>query len=160
MRFFLILAILDLILILYCLSLKNYIFLLNSQVAIIASLAVTFGSFLGYKSLVIKKSKEQILDDKDYIDRLEDPYDLYSKDESKDPKELLKKEKKRIKKENLKNFLLTSSGFFSFYRLFGYLILIVSVLMLIDKGLFDAISFMVGLSLVPVAVLIYAFFRR
>ncbi len=160
-KFFLILIVLDLVLIFYFLINKNYLYLLNTQIAMISSLIVTGGSFLGYRRLVLKRAKEQnILDDKDLIDKIDDPYNLYEeepKESQMDAKQIFEEEKKRLKspKQSVKNFILTSGGFLSIYRIFGYLFLVVSVLFLIDKKMFDAIAYMTGLSLVPISALVF-----
>ncbi|WP_187648248.1 hypothetical protein [Nitrosophilus labii] len=165
-NFFFILIVLDLLIILYFLTNKDYLYILNTQVALISSLIVTGGSFLGYRRVVLKRAKEQnILDDKDLIDKIEDPYNLYEeelKESQIDAKQIFEEEKKRLKspKESIKNFILTSSGFLSIYRIFGYLFLVVSVLILIDKKMFDAIAYMVGLSLVPISAMVFTFVRK
>ncbi|WP_281950696.1 hypothetical protein [Nitrosophilus kaiyonis] len=158
--FFLVLIFLDTILIFYFLFTKNYLYLLNSQIAMIASLFVTYASFLGYKKVVIKKSKEYInIDDRDVIDKIEDRFDLYSEEKKEneiDAKKVFEEEKQKLKnsKENLKNFFMTSGGFLSIYRIISYLFLIFSILFLINNKEFNAIAYFIGLSIVPISALI------
>lgn len=165
-KFFIILFLLDFILVLYLVLNKESIYLLNTQIALIASLFITSGSFFGYKKLVLKRLKNyENSEDRDAIDKIEDPYELYSevKNEKEiDAKELFEEEKKRIKgfKRSILNFVSTSSAFLSIYRVLGYIVLIVSVLVLMDKKIFDPIYFFIGLSIVPISALIFMISKR
>jgi len=161
--FFYILTTLDIFLVLYLFFQKNYIYLLNTQIAMIASLFVTLGSFLGYKRVVQKRYKDFIGDDRDTIDKIEDRFDLYKESQIiQDHKKLFEEEKKRVKsaKEGIKNFILTSGGFLSFYRIGAYLFLIISVLFLMDKKIFNVFAYFIGLSLVPMSALIASLFFK
>jgi hypothetical protein len=131
--------------------------LLNSQIAFIASLFVVLGSYFGYARMVKKGSP--LLQERDAIEKIEDPYDLYTENEPSDKsaKEIFEEERLKVKRSgNLKAFVTTYKGFFSPFRLFGYLFLIISVLVLIRKGVFDPWSYLIGLGVVPVAALIFA----
>lgn len=162
-KFFFILIFLDLVLIIYFLLNKDYLYLLNTQIAFIASILITTGSFLGYKKMVLKKAKEyKNSDNLDLIDKIDDPYDLYSQNlDEIDAKELFDEEKKRVKgfKKGIENFLLTSSAFFSIYRVFGYIFLIVSILFLMDKKIFSPLYFFIGLSIVPFSAIVFTLKR-
>jgi len=127
-------------------------FLLNTQVAFISSLLVVGGSFLGYRKLVQKRAPH--FQGPDVIDEMDDPFELYE-DEGKSAKEIFEEEKAKLKKANLKNFFASAPGFLSPYRLFGYLFLVVAVLVLIRKGYFEAGSFLIGLGIVPLSALLY-----
>ena len=150
-RYFQIAAILDLLLIF--LFFNDPKVLLNTQIAFISSLLVVLGSYYGYSRLVKKSAP---LEDRDYIDRLEDRFDLEG-DEVSDAKELFEQEKQRIKQSgNFKAFKQTYRGFFSPFRLVGYLFMVVAVLVLIRKGWFDTFGFLVGLAIVPASALVVA----
>jgi len=144
---------------------KKYFYLLNTQVAMIASLFVVVGSFLGYRKVVTEKSKHYVeMDNRDELDKIDDKYELFSENTYKqnlNAKEILEEEKKRFKnpKESVKNFIMTSGGFLSVYRVLAYIFLITSVLILIDKKLFNPIAYLIGLSIVPVSALLSSIFR-
>ena len=148
----------DIALILFSVSQGKYA-LLNSQLAFIASLFITLGSFYGYKGVVQKKSHLG----RDIIEEIEDRFELYSQEKSQqlNAKELFEEERAKIKKQKaLKNFMLGVGGFFSIYRLLGYLFLVVAILMLIRRAVFEPISFLLGLAVLPVSAMIYALFSR
>ena len=150
-RYFQIAAIIDILLLfwLFC----DPKALLNSQIAFISSLLVVLGSYYGYSRLV-KRSVP--LEDRDYIDRLEDRFDLEGEEVS-NAIELFEQEKKRIKQSgNLKVLRQTYSGFLSPFRLVGYLFMIVAVLVLIRKGWFDTVGFLIGLAVVPASAFVVA----
>ena len=153
--FFQIAAVIDLLLVVILFS--DPLRLLNSQIAFIASLFVVLGSYYGYSRMVKKGSP--LLQKQDAIDKIEDPYDLYSEDEheGKSAKEIFEEERKRVKKSgNLRALATTYKGFLSPFRLFGYLFLVISVLVLIKKGMFDPWGYLIGLGVVPVATLLFA----
>lgn len=164
-KFFIILIFLDLILILYLFLNREYLKLLNTQIALIASIFVTGGSFLGYRKLILKRAKNyENIDDRDLLEKIEDPYGLYEENSNQNlsAKELFQEEKQKIKgfKKGVFNFISTSSAFLSIYRVFGYLFLIISVLFLIDKKIFYPIHYFLGLSLVPLSAMIFMFVKK
>ncbi|MRI83493.1 MAG: hypothetical protein C6I00_03655 [Nitratiruptor sp.] len=128
--------------------------LLNSQIAFISSLLVVLGSYWGYAGLV-KRGRFPFNGDRDYIQRLEDPYDVEGENHSKSAKEIFEEERRRIKRSgNLKVLLTTYQGFFSPLRLLGYLFLVVALLALVRRGIFDPFGFLLGLGVVPAAALV------
>jgi hypothetical protein len=152
-RYFQIAAILDLILVFLLFGDPKT--LLNSQIAFISSLFVVLGSYWGYAGLV--RRGELGFGYRDAIERIEDPHGFDDEVAAQDAKALFEEEKRRVKKSgNLKAFLSTYRGFFSPFRLIGYLFLVVAVLVLVRKGLFDPVGFLVGLAVVPAAALVTA----
>ncbi|BAF69837.1 hypothetical protein [Nitratiruptor sp. SB155-2] len=156
-QFFRIAFIVDLTVIIASFFIGNRYFLLNSQLAFISSLLVVLGSFYGYKKMIEKRVGTVT---KDIIDDIEDRFDLYDEEQEsiQDAKALFEEEKAKIKgaKKGLTNFLKTANGFFSPYRLFGYLFMVIAILVLIKHSMFDAWSFLMGLGVVPVSALIMA----
>ena len=132
-------------------------FLLNTQLAFISSLLIVMGSFYGYKKIVQKRSATP---GPDTIDQIEDRFGLYEEQKlPQEAKELFEREKERVKKGGaLKHFLHTSGAFFSPYRLIGYGVLALMVLWLIGRGIFEPLSFLLGLAIVPVGTMLYALF--
>jgi len=164
--FFKVLFVVDLIVVVFCLINNNFIWLLSTQVALLGSLAVSFGTYVSYKKVVEEKSKEHIVaDNRDIFEKIEDPYFVYdeeSKSEEIDEKafkEIVAEEKKKLKspKNALKNFISTSKGFLSIYRIVAYAFLAVTLLMLIDRKTLDIFSYLAGLSIVPLSALITSF---
>ncbi|MGM0518326.1 MAG: hypothetical protein ACQERD_01640 [Campylobacterota bacterium] len=159
---------LDFCLIIYSLIFESYHWLLNAQVAFVASLIITLGTYYSYKRNIsnrlsnMQQTKgEYINDERDKIDEIDDPYDLYSEYEEipkedltpEKIKEILKDEKSKLKKDSLKNTLFSASGFLSIYRLFGYTFLIVGFLALNNNSIFIPMAFLIGLGVVPLGVL-------
>jgi uncharacterized protein YqhQ len=127
MKIFKILAIIDSGIIIFAMLQQNMLFLLNSQLAFISSLAITIASLNCYKSIVQKESNQQNEDDD---------------------------EDKKIK---ISQSLLVGMSGISTLRLLGYAILIGSFVYLQSKNIFDFIGFFLGLSVVPITAFVYMF---
>ncbi len=154
-------AIVDLIVILFCLVMGETLWLLNSQIALISSLLVTFGSYVGYKKNIESRAKEHITDDDDYdeVDKMDDTYDLYSPEvETKTIDEPTKEEiteaMQPIKQSYFANFKCAFSAMASFYRIFGYIILIIGFFFLNNNGNLHVFSYISGFIIVPISTLI------
>lgn len=169
-RFATIFFIVDSFIIAYCLITQNYLWLLNTQIAFISSLGITIGSFMGYKRNVANRVKnvnpEEILnDDRDNIDKIEDPYDLYSeikehKEEeltAEEIKRIIKEEKSKVKRNSFKNTIFSAGGFASLYRIIGYGTLILGFFYLNNNKFLDVYAYLAGLFIVPLSVLIVNF---
>ncbi|PPB64271.1 hypothetical protein [Campylobacter hyointestinalis] len=124
------------------------IYLLNSQVAMIASMIILFGSYQGYKSRVqnrslnyeLSETEKAIFEDIKEDDEMED-----------DPKNLSKQTKFRE---------VDIIGAFKPYRLIGYITLILAFFMLLRKDLFEPFSFLIGLAVMPIGVFLAGVFTR
>ena len=159
--------ILDLCLVSYSLIFQSSLWLLSSQVAFFSSLFITIASFLSYKrnienrlsNLDLTQNNEGI--ERDKIDEIDDPYDLYTEykeipEEELTPekiKEILNDEKSKVKRNSLKNTIFSASGFLSIYRVIGYVILLFGFFALNNNKIFVPIAFIIGLGIVPVGVL-------
>ncbi|RAZ29804.1 hypothetical protein CHLT_00070 [Campylobacter hyointestinalis subsp. lawsonii] len=122
--------------------------LLNSQVAMIASMIILFGSYQGYKSRVQNRSLNYELSETEkaiFEDIKED-------DEIKDDPKSLSKQTK-FKKVDI-------VGAFKPYRLIGYITLILAFFMLLRKDLFEPFSFLIGLAVMPIGVFLAGVFTR
>ncbi len=104
-------------------------------------------------------------DSKDLIDKLEDPYDLYSEDaveeEEKDFVETVKEEKKKLK-ENRRSVYQTikdTKAALSIYRLGAYAVLILGFLYLNRQGLLHIPSYIISLGL-PSVILVWLLLRE
>lgn len=162
--------IIDLCLIVYAFLFQDLIWLLNTQVAFIASLLITIASFLAYRRNIqnrlsnLEESKQAgdlSSEDRDKIDEIDDPYDLYTeyKEIPEDEltaskiKEILKEEKSKVKKNSIKNTIFSAGGFVSIYRIIGYTLLVFGFFALNNNKLFLALPFLLGISVVPISVL-------
>lgn len=164
---------LDLALIIYSFYFKNIIWLINTQVAFISFLFISIASFISYRKNIKKRVENLDLlrsenEDVDMIDKIEDPYDLYSdiiesnKDDlnAQEIKEIIKEEKAKVKAQTFKNTIFSASSYLSLYRLFGYAFLIFGFFILNNNKIFIPVAFIVGLSIVPFGVLLSKFFRK
>lgn len=167
LKFTKIFFLLDLCLIFYSLIFQNSIWLLNSQIAFCSSLFITIASFLSYKKNIENRLADLDLSlndesvDRDKIDEIDDPYDLYSEykeipEEELTPekiKKILNDEKSKIKRNSLKNTIFSAGGFLSIYRVFGYGVLLFGFFALNNNKVFEPIAFIIGLGIVPIGVL-------
>lgn len=168
-KFLKVFLLLDIFLVLYSLSFQNAIWLLNSQVAFVASVFITLASFFSYKKNITNKlssfeNKEnyKTLEQRDKIDEIDDPYDLYSEYEeipkkelnAEKIKEIINEQKKKVKKNSFKNTFNFAGGFISIYRIFAYVFLIFGFFALNNNKLFLVFPFLIGLFIVPLGVLI------
>ncbi len=162
----------DLCLVVFSFVFQDTIWLLNTQVAFIGSLFVTIASFLSYRKNVTNRlenyeniENKEFSDDRDKIDEIDDPFDLYSEyeeipEEELTPqkiKEIIKEEKSKVQKNSLKNTFFSAGGFVSIYRVLGYGSLIFGFFALNNNKLFLAVPFLIGLSVVPISVLLAKF---
>lgn len=157
---------LDVAVILACIIANNYEWLLNTQVAFISAMLINLGSFYGYQKNIqnrlqgLEETKASLQDDPDVIDKIDDPFDLYSEiNEEKEDytaqeiKEIITQEKKKIKQHTFKNALFSASGFASVYRILGYVVLVFGFFALNNNGFLNVFAYVVGLLTVTLATL-------
>jgi len=151
----------------FCIIMGNTTWLINTQVAFVSSLIISLATFFSYQNSVSKRlanSEGNIdtLDDRDKIDEIDDPYDLYSEDGVQEEKELtateiktiIQEEKSKVKRNSLKNTFRNGGTFVSLYRLVGYSILVLGFMYLVNHKLFEPFSYMIGLFIVPLSMLV------
>ncbi len=140
----------------FSLWLYSYTFFLNFQIAFLASVLIMLGSTYSYKRLVDRRvASEDRPDDTDLIDKIDDPFDLYSEeitavameDEDLDLRAVVKEEKKRLKenKQTLKNTAKSTPALVSIFRVLPYLFLVLGFIGLNNNGLLSLVPFLVGL---------------
>ena len=158
---------LDLCIAIYALVFQNNLWFLNSQVAFISSLFITIATFLSYKRNIqhrisnLDLSQSNDLEQRDKIDEIDDPYDLYTEYEeipeneltAEKIKEIINDEKSKVKKNTFKNTLFSVGGFLSIYRILGYGVLVFGFFALNNNGIFLALASILGLGIVPFGVL-------
>lgn len=141
--------------------------LYNTQIGFISSTLVMFASIISYRRMVNTRVEHNIItvdDSKDVIDKLEDPYDLYSEDvvveEEADLVETVKEERQKLK-ENRRTLFQTlkdTKAALSVYRLSAYIFLILGFLYLNRHELLHIPSYLLALGLPP--IIIVAVFLR
>jgi hypothetical protein len=165
--------IVDLSIVLILSLLGEFQWLLNSQVAFISSLVVTYASFLGYKRNIQKRVQNNSLEQTDFddsydeLDKMDDQYDLYSPDipqqqvkeemTKQQIKEEIKKNKEALKKNNTKNFIGAFGAMSSLYRIGGYAFLIIGFFFLNNNGYLEVVPYIAGFLIVPLSSLILNF---
>ncbi|WP_345991095.1 hypothetical protein [Sulfurimonas sp. HSL-1716] len=112
-------------------NLISYKFFLNAQIAFLSAFFILLGSMYSYKRLVEKRVEAGAYgdDDRDEIDKIDDPYDLYDENEdavleTKDIKAVIKEEKKRLKANGFKNTKIASGATISLFRIIPYVFLV------------------------------------
>ncbi len=135
--------------------------LFNTQIGFLSASLVMLGSMKSYKRMVDARVENEVITtdiDRDVIDRLEDPHDLYSEESSREPVEdirsAIKEEKQRLKanRRTLFEVLRDTKGALSFYRIGAYVVLILGFLYLNRHGLLHLPSYLLSIGLPPLIV--------
>lgn len=156
------LLIIDIGIVIFCLLSEQRNWLINTQIGLITSTLVMFGSILSYRSMVEGRLKAGAIpdDNRDTIDKLEDPYDLYSEEkveeEGKTLKEVIKEERENLKKNRRSFWEVTkdSKASLSFYRLGAYGFLIMGFFYLNSNHILHIPSYLFSLIVPPVVIVI------
>ena len=135
--------------------------LINTQIGFLSASLVMLGSMKSYRRMVDTRVEHEVITtdiDKDVIDKLEDPHDLYSEEGVEEPVEdmrtAIKEEKKRLKanRRSLFEVLRDTKGALSFYRIGAYVVLILGFLYLNRHGLLHLPSYLLSIGLPPLIV--------
>lgn len=131
-------------------------YVLNSQVALISSSLIILASFLGYKKRVEKKIANADISAYD---------DIFDDENSRIPSQNEAKNARnsRIPNEKTPKIPLRLYEFgsvFSPLRLLGYVLLILAFFILFKKELFEPLSFLAGIAVMPISVLFSAVFIK
>jgi len=137
--------------------------LYSFAIGYISSSLVLLASFRNYAKAVqarLEAGVVDISDDRDTIDRLEDPYGLYEEendDEEKDIREIIKKEKALMKRKrrSLIRVLADASPALSILRLGAYLLLIGGFFYLNKTGRLDILHYLISL-FIPVLLTVWS----
>jgi uncharacterized membrane protein YhdT len=157
------LVIVDIVVILISIIFFDIKTLYNTQVGYISAALVIIASMISYSRMVNTAVEHNVVtmdDSRDVIDRMEDPYDLYSEEiveeEERSLVETVKEEKKRLKgnKRTFSQTIKDSKAAFSFYRLGAYVILVLGFLYLNRHGLLHVPSYILALSIPPMVIVI------
>ncbi len=138
--------------------------LLNTQAAFACSLLITVASFYSYHRMVQSRlAAGMIPPDKfdRYYEDDEDESDQENKDVTQDnPPESEKKPPKIGFKESFQNLSLSYKSALSVYRIATYGILFLTLSVLVHNNRFDAVAFLLGLSVIPLCGLFGAVFLK
>lgn len=157
----------DILLLLVAIIFFDINFLYSTQIGYITSALVVVASIISYRRMVNARVKHNIVtmdDSKDTIDKLEDPYDLYSEDVEKEEKSLAQtvKEEKKNLKENRRSVYETikdTKAALSIYRLGAYALLIIGFLYLNRQGFLDIPGYIISLG-IPSVILVWVLIKE
>ena len=139
--------------------------LVNSQIAFISSSLIMLGSMQSYKSMVKSRlvgiSSVSTDDERDTLDKLEDPYDLFDEEKKEEEEEktlveVVKEERANLKK-NRRSIIQTTKdakASFSFYRLVAYAVLVFGFFYLNSNHFLKLIPYLSFLSLPTVIIVV------
>ena len=152
----------DLLLAIISLLLGRMDWLLNTQIGFISSALVLGASMFSYSQMVYSRLESGTAaptDDRDEIDKMEDPYDLYGEDTPVDEtlqlKEAIKEEKQRMKQNRRSAYqtLKDSRASLSILRLGAYLLLFVGFFYLSRNQLLHIPSYLIAMAL-PIVIIV------
>lgn len=119
------------------------------EVALLSGAVIIMGSLYAYRNMIRTRTLGvEIEDNKDIIDMMDDPYDLYEEerqDEVQDIKELIKEEKAKQKQNIIENTTKNSAAWVSVYRLLPYAFLVLGFLGLQNNHSLTLLPYMTGL---------------
>lgn len=161
-----VLAIVNIIVVVLIVLFFNLRWLYSFEIGFLSSALVMGASLLAYRRMVDTRVEHNIItldDSKDVIDKLEDPYDLYSEEvieevieEDKPLVDMVQDERKKLKenKRSLYETLKDTKAALSVYRLGAYAVLILGFLYLNRHGLLHIPSYILALGIPPIVIVI------
>ena len=143
---------------------------LNSQVSLISSSLIILASFLGYKKRVAKKiattdisAFDDVFDDENSKIPSQDEVANLENSRISNENETKNSRNSRISNEKTPKIPLRLYEFgsvFSPLRLLGYVLLILAFFILLKKELFEPLSFLAGIAVMPISALFSAVFIK
>ena len=141
---------------------------LNSQVSLISSSLIILASFLGYKKRVEKKiatTDISAFDDVNENSKIPSQDEVANLENSRIPNENEAKNARNSRISNEKTpkiplRLYEFGSLFSPLRLLGYVLLILTFFILLKKELFEPLSFLAGIAVMPISALFSAVFIK
>lgn len=128
----------------------SFEFFINFEIAWLSAFLIMLGSMYSYHSLVKKRVETYEANmELDVIDKIDDPYDLYSEDtppdDEADIKEVIKEEKARLKANKVNGIKTGAPATLSFFRLLPYMVLVIGFIGLKNNALLMLLPYLVGL---------------
>jgi len=143
----------DIGIVVFCYLEDNKLWLYNTQIAFFSVSLIVLGSFVGYSNMVKAQLSHGNVGE-DILKKYDDKYKMY--DEEDEIKEI--KEEKKLKWYQAA--LYSFKGGMNLIRIAGYACLIGGFIWLSKHSLFDYLSFLFGVSVVPAVSLIYLLIAR
>jgi len=138
--------------VIFSLWLYSFEFFINFEVAWFSAFLIMLGSMYSYQNLVNKRIADYEADmDLDAIDKIDDPYDLYSEnpidneENEKDIREVVKEEKARLKANKINGIKAGAPATISIFRLLPYLFLGIGFIGLKNNELLELTPYLVGI---------------
>lgn len=155
------LLIVDIGILIFCLLSGERTWLVNTQIGFVSSSLVMFASMISYRNMVQSRVDSGVViaeENRDTLEKIEDPYDLYSEEEErtqdKTLQEVVKEEREKLKKNRRSVWQVTkdSKAALSFYRLGAYMLLIFGFFYLNNNKFLEVTPYLFALALPPVIV--------
>ncbi len=117
----------------------------NVETAFLSALFIIIGASYAYKRMVLAKVESgEYVEERDLLDKIEDPHELYDDIEINDAppeelnlKEIVKEEKAKVKPLNVKNMKYGVKGGISLFRLVPYLFLVLGFIALKNNNILE-----------------------
>lgn len=161
------LLVIDIGIILFCMLSGNRNWLYTTQIGFITSALVIAASMASYRRMIEKRLEYgavPVEDERDKLDKIDDPYDLYSDEVIAEEKELSReefvevvneeKEKQKANRRSISEVIKDTRAFLSFYRIGAYGLLILGFFYLNRNDYLHIPSYFFALSVPPVIVVI------
>lgn len=136
---------------------STYIFsskiFINIEVAYLSAFFIIIGTSYAYKKMVISKVENgEYEEQRDLLDAIEDPHELYDERPINDApadelnlKEIVKEEKAKVKPFNVKNMKHGVKGSISIFRVLPYLFLILGFIALKNNNVLELLYYLPSL---------------
>ncbi len=126
---------------------------LNIEVAFLSAFFIILGSSFAYRKMIHSKvDSGEYEEDRDVLDTIDDPHELYddvaindAPAEELDLKQIVKEEKAKIKTLSLKNAKHGIRGSFAVMRLVPYVFLVLGFIALKNNGVLDLVYYLPAL---------------
>ncbi|MEA1919821.1 MAG: hypothetical protein U9N52_08285 [Campylobacterota bacterium] len=152
--------------IIFSLWIYSFEFFINFEIAWLSAFLIMLGSMYSHHNLVSKRVASYEADrDLDAIDKIDDPYDLYSEeivDDERDIKEIVKEEKARLKANKINGIKTGAPATVSLFRLLPYAFLVIGFIGLKNNALLVLFPYLlgVGVGIISAFLLAKVFFTR
>jgi hypothetical protein len=130
----------------------SFEFFINFEVASLSAFLIMLGSMYSYQNLVTKRvANYEANIDLDVIDKIDDPYDLYSEnpsdeeDSEKDIREVVKEEKARLKANKINGIKAGAPATVSIFRILPYLFLGIGFIGLKNNEILLLTPYLIGI---------------
>ena len=157
----------DIGIILFCMLSGNRNWLYTTQIGFFTSALVIAASMASYRRMIEKRLEYgavRVEDERDKLDKIDDPYDLYSDEVIPEEKELSREEfvevvneekaKQKANRRSISDVIKDTRAFLSLYRIAAYGLLILGFFYLNRNDYLHIPSYFFALSVPPVIVVI------